>query len=178
MSHVAPIDLRIDPGPEGLASLKATALALGGEFREGQKTYAWWGTHVGDYPLPDGFTKDDLGKCEHAIRFPGCPFEVGICRHPDGHLVPLFDFYRVDKLGNPNPLVDFVGGETAKKLRSRYAIERARRSAERTGHVVEEVRQPDGSMKLMAIKKKELQRHGTAWRRIVSKARKLVGVGA
>lgn len=71
-------------------------------------------SHVGDYPLPLGFTVKDMGKCHHAVGFPGIAYEVGIIEvnklpadhparlavdakgkrlYPDGAFVPMFDFY-------------------------------------------------------------------------------------
>jgi len=38
------------------------------EFAEGEGSYRWYGEHVGDYPLPEGFEEHDLGRCDHVIR--------------------------------------------------------------------------------------------------------------
>lgn len=48
------------------------------EFVEGQQTFAWYGTHVGDYPVPDGYSVKDMGKCDHAIKVRGARYEVGV----------------------------------------------------------------------------------------------------
>jgi hypothetical protein len=64
MSHVAIIDLAIDD----LDSLRRACSRLGLELVQ-QDTYRWFGYSVGDYPLPEGFTKDNLGRCQYAIRF-------------------------------------------------------------------------------------------------------------
>jgi len=64
MSHVAMIDLTIDD----LQSLRRAAERCGLELVE-QDTYEWYGYSVGDYPLPAGFTKEELGRCQYAIRF-------------------------------------------------------------------------------------------------------------
>lgn len=93
MSHVADIDLEI----KDLDSLEAACKELGLELVRDQKTYKWFGSHVGDYPLPDGFTVADMGKCEHAIRIPGNTeaYEIGICKRRDGRpgYTALFDFW-------------------------------------------------------------------------------------
>lgn len=64
MSHVATIEIEI----QDLADLRAACLDLGLVFAEGQQEYNWYGTHVGDFALPEGFTEADLGRCDHAIR--------------------------------------------------------------------------------------------------------------
>lgn len=94
MSHVATIDLEI----KDLECLKRAATALGLEFKENQNTYKWFGTHVGDYPLPAGFSKEELGTCEHALSVVGAgdrTYEVGISKRRDGKpgYTLLWDFW-------------------------------------------------------------------------------------
>ncbi len=94
MSHVVAIEKSITD----LDALRRACPGLGLEFREGQRTYNWYGTHVGDYPLPVGFTMEDLGKCEHAIVVQDAnanTYEVGVVRRRDGKpgYTLLFDFY-------------------------------------------------------------------------------------
>lgn len=81
MSHVVEIDLVIDD----IDLLKKAVESMGLEWRE-KNTYRWYGLHVGDYPLPKGFTPSDLGKCEFAIGIPGNPqaYEVGVVKKKDG----------------------------------------------------------------------------------------------
>ena len=64
MSHVATIEIEI----RDLADLRNACLDLGLVFAEGQQEYNWYGEHVGDFALPEGFTEADLGRCDHAIR--------------------------------------------------------------------------------------------------------------
>ena len=90
MSHVAKVDCVF----RDLNAIKTACTKLGLVFVEGKKTYKWYGTHVGDYPLPEGFTKADLGKCEHAIQLPGCQYEIGLARNKNGDgFSMLYDFY-------------------------------------------------------------------------------------
>ena len=67
MSHVTVIAVEL----KDLDALKAVCAALGLEFRENQTTYRWYGRHVGDFPIPEGLTKADLGRCDHAIAVKG-----------------------------------------------------------------------------------------------------------
>lgn len=91
MSHVTVIQIEL----KDLDALKAVCEQLGLEFREYQQTYRWYGTHIGDYPLPGGFSKRDLGKCDHALAVKNSPssYEVGLVKRGDVY-VPLWDFWQ------------------------------------------------------------------------------------
>lgn len=90
MSHVTTVNVEI----KSLTALKKACADIGLEFREGQTTYRWWGRHVGDYPIPESFTKADLGKCNHAIGIPGNynAYEVGVVQRGDSYKL-IWDFY-------------------------------------------------------------------------------------
>lgn len=90
MSHVTMIDIQI----KDLAALNDACAELGLEFRENQKSYKWYGQHVGDYPLPEGFKKKDLGKCDHAIGVPDNEraYEIGVVKRGGNHIL-LWDFW-------------------------------------------------------------------------------------
>ena len=91
MSHVTVIAVEL----KDLDALKAVCAALGLEFRENQKTYRWYGQHVGDFPVPLGFAKADLGKCDHAIAVKGNrnAYEVGLVKRGDA-FIPVWDFWQ------------------------------------------------------------------------------------
>ena len=80
-----------------LKALAAACAAIGLEFVEGQSEWRWFGKHVGDYAIPKGFTEDDLGKCQHAIRVPGNSkaYEIGVCQRRDGKpgYLLMYDFW-------------------------------------------------------------------------------------
>ena len=146
MSHVATIDVHITD----LTALEQAAKRLGLELVRDQKTYRWWGHSVGDYPLPEGFGKDDLGKCEHAIRIPGDnrAYEVGVVARRDGKpgFTLMWDFYA----GGYG--LEAKVGEGAKKLIQGYAVEKARIAAMRQGLRVHETRRADGAVVLTCAK--------------------------
>lgn len=80
MSHIVEIDLLIND----LECLKrAVAADPRLEWRE-QQTYKWFGQSYG--VLPEGTTKEDLGKCDFAIGVKGNPkaYEVGVVKKKDG----------------------------------------------------------------------------------------------
>ncbi len=128
MSHVSAIELEI----KDLDALKAVCDRLGFTFVEGQTSYKWWGHWVGDYPLPQGFTKEDLGKCSHAIRVPGATYEIGVV-NKNGKTTLLWDFYHT---GGLETKIGKGGG----KLKQAYAVEAAKRAAKKAGYRVQEKR--------------------------------------
>jgi len=89
MSHVTTIDAKEF---YDLPSLKRMCKNEGWEFRENQQTFAWFGRHVGDYPLPEGFKVSDMGKCDHAISIPGCKYEIGVVSK-DNKWKLIYDFW-------------------------------------------------------------------------------------
>lgn len=131
MSHVVAIKLEI----KDLDALAKAAEMLGLEFKRDQKTFRWYGTHVGDYPLPQGFKASDMGHCDHALSVKGDSraYEVGVCRTRDGSegYCVLFDFW-----AGGHGLVEKIGPE-AKKLRQAYAVQVAKKQLLRAGNRVE-----------------------------------------
>ena len=142
MSHVATVDVEI----KDLDALEAAGKRIGMELVRGQKTFRWYGTHVGDYPLPPGFTEEDLGTCEHALRVVGRAdsYEVGVVRRRDGRpgWSLMWDFY-----AGGYGLMEKVG-ENCQTLRREYACVVASRTAQKQGFRVHEVRRQDGSVQL------------------------------
>lgn len=159
MSHVATIKLEI----KDIDCLAKACARLGLEFRPGQTTYKWFGKHVGDYPMPEGFSVDDLGKCEHAIGIPGeqtsvvfdhaanrgvstpGSYEVGLVRSRTGPgWTPIWDF--IDAR-----LVQAVGKDCC-KLKQAYAAEVAVKQARMQGFGVREEQRADGSIRMVLSK--------------------------
>lgn len=153
MSHVASIELEI----RDLDALAAACESLGLELVRDQKTYNWWGTSVGDTPLPVGYAKEELGKCQHAIRIKGTnlngsinrreAYEIGLSARRDGKagFIMLWDTYQ-----GGNGLVEKVGGEKAEKLCQGYGVEVAMRIAKRQGfRVVKKEIRSDGSVAII-----------------------------
>jgi len=120
MSHVTTIDVEI----KDLEALKVACKKCGLEFREGKKSYKWYGKHVGDYPLPEGFTKEDLGKCDHAIGVPGnnSAYEIGVVEQ-DGKHTMLWDFW------NGGYGLESLAGQNCSNVTEAYATEVALKEA-------------------------------------------------
>jgi hypothetical protein len=133
VSHIDLIEIQITD----LDALAKAAERAGCELRLGQKTYKWWGWSVGDHPVPEGFTQEDLGKCEHAIAVKGAgeeTYEVGVVKRRDGKpgYTLIYDWF-----AGGNGLEQYVGHKAA-KLKQAYAVEKAKAEARRNGFSVKE----------------------------------------
>lgn len=163
MSHVCEIELLVDD----LESLAEACNENGLKLNLGQTKYNWWGHHVGDWPLPVGFKKADLGKCEHAISVVGNPdaYEIGLARYPVGtkKKVKLADGseQEIDVGGKFAMLFDFYQGgkglmakcgDNAEKLLQSYAVQVATKQARRQGFRVQKKVQADGRVQLVCSK--------------------------
>lgn len=120
MSHVTVINVEI----KDLEALKVACEKAGLEFREGQKTYRWYGRSVGDYPLPKGFTADDLGKCDHAIGIPNNnkSYEIGVVKKGESYSM-LWDFW------NGGYGLEALAGKDCSNVTDAYATEVALKEA-------------------------------------------------
>lgn len=107
MSHVAQYETV--PGKPLITDLDACALAaknLGCEARM-DANYKWFGRHVGDYPLPGGWKKEDMGRnavmvirpteetCKKLGINSSSVYELGIVpdKNNPGCYVPMYDFF-------------------------------------------------------------------------------------
>lgn len=149
MSHVATIDLHITD----LDALELACKSLGLELIRGKTEYKWYGRHVGDYPLPAGFSKDELGKCEHAIRVSSGTasqnsnaYEVGVCKRKDGKpgYTLLWDFY-AGGLGLEKAI-----GANAGKLKQNYSAQVACKQLRKQGMRVAMRQDEKGNIKIKA----------------------------
>jgi hypothetical protein len=145
MSHVATIDLEV----KDLKALQAACERLGMEFREGQKTYKWFGGYMGDSPLPEGFAAADLGRCDHALSVKGNAgaYEVGVVRRRDGKpgYTLLWDFW-AGGYGLQN-----VVGQNCANLKEAYTVEFTKNKLRAKGyHQFKEERQDSGKLRLTA----------------------------
>ena len=136
MSHITKIEIEV----KDLGALKAACSRMGFRFVAHQKTYAWYGSFMGDAPLPEGLTEEDLGKCDHAIQVPGASYEIGVRAGKGGYRL-LWDSW------TDGGLEERVGVD-ASRLKQAYGVELARREARRKGFSVTEIKNPDGSILL------------------------------
>lgn len=146
MSHVSNLEIII----KDLEALRKAAAECGLEFMPAA-TYKWYGQFVGDYPLPEGFTPEELGHCEYKMSIPGDEeaYEVGVVPRKDGQgYTLLYDFW--GECGQA--LVEKIGGQDGDKLKQRYAVNAATFQAERQGFRVQEFQATDGSVQLRCMR--------------------------
>ena len=136
MSHISKIELEI----QSLEDLKLACKRLGFIFQENQQTYQWYGRFVGDSPIPEGISIDDLGKCDHAIKVPECTYEIGVVKRGSKYIL-LWDSWHTGGLAKKI-------GPDAGILKQAYTIERIRHEAKRKKYQVREI-QNDQSMRLV-----------------------------
>ena len=147
MSHVATVDVEI----QNLEWLAQACQKIGLEWLPGQTTYRWFGESLGDFPLPAGFSEEDLGHCEHAIGLPehsirrwSESYQIGVVKRRDGRpgWSLLWDFYDGGK-GLQN-----VVGEGCCQLIKAYTSIAVRETALRQGLRVSEQQLADGSIRM------------------------------
>src|ERR1039458_6520976 len=129
MSHIESVNVVITD----LEALKDACKRLGVDFIANKKTYNWFGYSVGDTPLPEGFTAEELGHCDHAIHVPGVTYEVGVvpCKKGKGYTL-LVDFWGKSGRHDGEKLkAKFGAGLT--KLVDAYSIEALKRKARAKG---------------------------------------------
>jgi hypothetical protein len=81
------------------------------EFLRGQKTFKWYGQD---------------GKCDHAIKIPGCRYEIGINTSPKGEVRVDLDFF-------DSQLANAVG-EKGWKFEMEYDVTKAKMAADAHNH--------------------------------------------
>ncbi|WP_243367348.1 DUF1257 domain-containing protein [Fundidesulfovibrio soli] len=133
MSHVSKIEITIND----IVCLKQACQRLGFEFRENQRSYIWYGRLVSPdrYPLPEGITQQDLGKCHHAIHIPNASYEIGVVQQGTKFLL-LADFWDTSL---KNAIGDGGG-----KLKQAYGAERTIQEARRRNYRVIEKKTASG----------------------------------
>ena len=117
MSHISKMELEIT----SLADLKQACKRLGFTFVENQTSYKWYGTWMGDAPLPEGITKEELGQCTHAIKVTDCLYEIGVVQKGSKYTL-LWDSWHSGGLEQKI-------GTNAGILKQAYSIEKIRREA-------------------------------------------------
>ena len=138
MSHITSIDIIITD----LTALKEAVTELGAQWVEDKRTYEWFGRSVGDYPIPEGMAVNELGKCDHVIRLPGCQYEIGVVRKGTGYTL-AYDFW------GPGAKLKQHFGDGLTKIKQLYAVEKAATAARAKGYLVTRRAVANGAIKLV-----------------------------
>lgn len=153
MSHITAIAIEI----KNIDALEAACKELGATLVRHQRTYKWFGSSVGDYPLPPGFTTAMLGHCEHAIHLPGVNYEIGVVRNPlnTSTFTLLYDFWGYGARAGMSEAGQHDGhklkahfGDGLRQLVQLYGVHAATLAARARGHSVARQTLPNGSIKL------------------------------
>lgn len=150
MSHVVSMT---DFSILDLDSLATAAESLGMKLVRDARAYRWWGRHVGDYPLPEGFTREDMGRCDHVLRIKGnsTAYEVGVVRRRDGKpgYALVWDFYAGGK-GLQKMIGD--GPKDCNRLRRAYSVAVTTKAARRQGFRVQQQARDGGGVRLVVMR--------------------------
>ena len=142
MSHVATVEVQITD----LDALKAACEGLGLAFVEGKTEFRWYGVSVGDAPLPEGFTREDMGKCDHclSLRDNLDAYEVGVVRRRDGKpgFLLMYDEWR----GGYG--LEAIIGQKAARLKQGYATQVTVRQMRKKGYRVTQATLESGAIRL------------------------------
>jgi hypothetical protein len=137
VSHISKVEIEV----RDLAAVEAMCKELGWTFMRGQTHYRWYGRFVYDTPLPEGLKVEDLGHCTHAIKVPGCNYEVGLVQTQTGYRV-IFDYYE-------GALTRALGGREAPLLKREYAIAAVKQQARKMGKQAVVTRAANGQAKVV-----------------------------
>jgi len=115
MSHVDQIEFE---EKWDLQTLREMCQAEGWGFIENRTHYEWFGKHIGDYPIPVGFRKEEMGRCDHVIDV-GVRYQIGVVKKM-GEWKLVWDFWHSG--GLPDKL-----GPKAGLLKQSYSLAKVRR---------------------------------------------------
>ena len=150
MSHVAAVQCEV----RDLEVLKSAAEAVGLEFREGQRTYKWFGKWVNDWHGPraavtKGYDPTTFGTCDHVLAVKGSTvgsqYEIGVTANDDGTYGLVYDTW-----GGGGQTLERLAGTDLVGLRNEVAAETASRFARRHGSRVQ--RTTEGQTIRMVLK--------------------------
>lgn len=145
MSHIARIELKI----RDLGILKKACNELGLQFVNNQKTYKWFGKFMNDWPLPEGLSPEELGKCDHAIRVPGAEYEIGVKKNGKYYEL-LYDFW------SSGGLEDKLGSGLS-ELKKAYHKQAVRDFAKKNGYTMKTKEISQGGKKAIQITLRSLK---------------------
>ena len=127
MSHITDVKLQV----KDLDAVKMVAEILGFEFREGQKTYAWYGRFMNDSDEGRRVVQERgehaLGKCDHALRPKvGGGYEIGLVANAEGSYDLLYDSW------GSGQRIEELAGKGLSRIRQEYAVAVTQRRVEKT----------------------------------------------
>lgn len=109
-------------------------------------TYKCYPRGVGTYPMPEGMTIDEWGKCEKKVVIDGIGYEIGLVRDKTDKKVwrMRYDFY-----GPGQPLLQHFGNGLSKLNQKYTELDIRRRVGMRAGRVLKRQTEKNGDVFLM-----------------------------
>jgi hypothetical protein len=147
MSHVAEVKCEI----RDLNALGSACAALNLTLDLTKRRFKWYGRHVGDHPLPEGFQKHEMGTADvGVISDPqsGKAYEVGVCKRRDGKegYCLMYDAWQQQGPGG----IEHKIGTGAQRLVQHYAEQTVRAQASRQGYMMGPTeKMDDGSLRVL-----------------------------
>lgn len=136
MSHVKTLKVRI----HNLGNLEKAANRLGLTMVK-KDTYNWYGYFVGDAPLPEGYEKEDLGKCEYVLTSgKEDMYEVGVVKSKSGD--GSYDLLYDEWAGGRG--LEAIIGTGAKRLVQMYSAETIKAQMLTEGYNIKEEETSNG----------------------------------
>ena len=121
MSHVADVDIKI----RDLDALKIAVTRMGGQLMRDQKTHQWYGRFLNDWQSDRAAARrrdaSTFGTCDHAVRFDGINYEIGLVKEADGSFTAIYDTYGGSGSHDGQKLEAACGGAGLPTLKNEYA---------------------------------------------------------
>ncbi len=151
MSHIADVRMQI----KDLDALHLAVKALGGTLVLGQKTHQWYGEFMNDWQSERAAVNrrdsSTFGKCDHAIKFEGINYEIGVVKSSDDCYELIYDTFGCGGKHDGCKLEEKLGVGLP-KLKQAYGVEVTRRQLSRQGYRVTTINNANGSVSVKAVR--------------------------
>jgi hypothetical protein len=138
-----------------LAALRSAVEALGGKLMMGQKTHQWYGQFMNDWQSDRAAVNrrnsDTFGTCDHAIKFEGINYEIGVVKSGDGCYELIYDTFGSGGYHDGGKLEEKLGVGLP-RLKQGYGVEVTRRQLSRQGYRVTTINNANGSISVKAVR--------------------------
>tara|TARA_R110000765_G_scaffold76584_1_gene150080 strand:+ start:1785 stop:2246 length:462 start_codon:yes stop_codon:yes gene_type:complete len=152
MSHIADVQMQI----KDLDALKSAVEKLGGTLVLGQQTHKWFGKFLNDWNSDRAAVNrrdsSTFGTCDHAIKFDGINYEIGVVGSEAGYYELIYDTFGAGDEHDGSKLEEALGGEGLPKLKQGYGVEVTRRQLSRQGYRVTTIDNSDGTISVKAVR--------------------------
>jgi hypothetical protein len=150
MSHIADVRMEI----KDLDALRSAVEELGGKLMMHQKTHRWYGKFLNDWQSDRAAVNrrdaSTFGTCDHAIKFAGINYEIGVVKNGESFEL-IYDTFGSGGSHDGNKLEELLGVGLP-KLKQGYGVEVTKRQLSRQGYRVTTISNPNGSISVKAVR--------------------------